>query len=250
VDFNDIQKRNFILNNLNILPVNILSIYDEIIDLEWQNDLWIYCYLYINKGIYIHKNILFTNKIINSIDIQKNNFCVDENKNYLNYLIFIKDKNLLYELIINIINNIKLKKDYYIYNKNLIYNLTNKNIFNEFINKNLLKTYNFININSNIYDSKNNKVAINNINFNNSLELWNNKYIFYNKLIYENNDILIYIYCENINFDSIDIKKINNFIIINSNYFLIVKIIKYKQNITENIIYRNINANTSTTINI
>jgi len=117
--FNDIDMRKFIKDNfvINILDnseikndnSDILKAFDLLKCAALKADIFRYCYLYINGGIYIDSkvsNIVDLDKILNEDD--KCVVCLDDAKNSLYNGIMIMEKNnfkllqLLQEIIINI----------------------------------------------------------------------------------------------------------------------------------------------------
>ena len=100
--------REFIKNNFN---KDVLNAFDSLIPCAYKADLWRYCVLYINGGIYI--DIKF--KCVNGfklIALTENEFFVrDKNPiGVLNGLIITKSKNeLLLKVINKIVENVKLK---------------------------------------------------------------------------------------------------------------------------------------------
>jgi mannosyltransferase OCH1-like enzyme len=100
--------KKFIFDNY---PHYVLKAYEQLIPIEYKNDLWKYCILYKYGGIFIDTKFYCNYKLINFID---NNFFASENDYYYNKLIiysgFIitKENNPIFLRAINtIINNIK-----------------------------------------------------------------------------------------------------------------------------------------------
>lgn len=110
--FNDNDCRQFIEENFNKC---VLEAFDNLIPGAFKSDLWRYCILYLNGGIYLDIKFGAINdfKIINLL--KSNNYVLDKHNNYENIsiyngLIITLPKNNYYLKCINsIINNVNLK---------------------------------------------------------------------------------------------------------------------------------------------
>ena len=109
--------KKFIFDNY---PDYVYKAYEQLIPIEYKNDLWKYCILYKYGGIFIDTKFYCNYKLINFID---NNFFASENDYYYNKLLIYSDfiitkaNNPIFLTAINMI----------IYNiKNNYYGITNK----------------------------------------------------------------------------------------------------------------------------
>ena len=271
--FNSIERRNFILSNINLLPKNILSAYDKLIPGAFQSDLWRYCYLYIKGGCYIDNKFMLLEKINNiildNIDLY---ICMDYEhtneksinsvcKSYLNSIIFTKsNNNNFYILIENIINNVLNNYNFFIdsvdkYGCSYILDVTGPTlffkIFNDKITKNNYKFKHLVNNSGKNFndfeiikfnkDNSTSLIAYKTINkpenTNHYSILWNKKFIFFNYCNYLEN-LIIYSYPYNLKFN-----KNNNVILIIPENETMIRIIKIKDDITLNIINLTIKNN-------
>jgi len=272
--FDNIARRNFIIENLKELPNNILKAYDNLIPGAFQSDIFRYIYLYIKGGCYLDNKIILLEKLNNILKNNEIHICMDYektntlNKNYkcesyLNSIIFTKNKHPgFYELLENIKNNILNKNNYFLESINYlgdkyILELTGPTLFYKIFNKYLtINNYIFkhivindkINFNDfQIVDFNNKIIAYKTFNKNNNSNndnflnthyslLWFNKIIFYNyfKTFNIKNNILYIFY----NFIDLNFKINNNFLIVESKNHsknVIIKLILMQNNNTINI---------------
>jgi len=95
------ERRNFIKSNF---KENVLDAYDNLEPEEFKNNLWVYCNLYLNGGIYLDINYGNVNNFKLSQLADKNYFVVDKNNTLLaidTHLIITEPKNGLFLKVID-----------------------------------------------------------------------------------------------------------------------------------------------------
>jgi mannosyltransferase OCH1-like enzyme len=101
------EKRNFIKANF---KENVLEAYDNLVPDEFKNNLWVYCNLYLNGGIYLDINYGNVNNFKLSQLVNKNYFVVDKNNSLLaidTQLIITEPKNsILLKVIDKLVDNV------------------------------------------------------------------------------------------------------------------------------------------------
>ena len=229
--FNDNECRQFIEENFNTC---VLETYDNLIPGAYNSDLWRYCILYLNGGIYLDIKFESVNnfKIINLLNIKdyvldKHNDC--ENISIYNGLLITAPKNINYlKCIYSIINNVALQK--YCDNSKAI---TGSVLLGQIVKKNQQYSYDlkdsyklFVSDCGEIIYFNNNPILkfykeyiiekYNNIKTDYNF-LWKNKYVFKNMANFDENKLN----------ELITFNKINLLQKLNNNYFGFVDKIIY-----------------------
>jgi mannosyltransferase OCH1-like enzyme len=108
--FDDADCKEFIINNF---PVDVINAYNKLIPSSYKSDLWRYCILYINGGIYMDIKFSYVNGFRFLALTEKEYFVRDRDidgnmRLTLNGLIAVKPRNeIMIKCIYQIIENVK-----------------------------------------------------------------------------------------------------------------------------------------------
>jgi mannosyltransferase OCH1-like enzyme len=168
----------------------VLKTYDKLIPIEYKSDLWKYCILYANGGIYLDMGFYHTDTDTDNIDFKfadytdKEYFTKTAETNMINgCLIIVKPRNEnIFNFIIKIVNNVNM--NYYGFDKSSI---TGSLLLQEIIGNNREhETFDFVlqTIDNVSHIQFQNKTVLKRYpeykteNISNYAELWNNKAVY------------------------------------------------------------------------